>query len=223
MFGVNDGQLLARLGVERMLFQMFHVGGGELRRIGFLRTQMLRRLQQADVFDAFRHRHRLAVQRRQHHFFRSAQMGDALGGLQRQFRVGKPRADFLQGGARGIKILRQLDMPVGQLIHRGGKLLGRRIRLVAEMVQRDLRRGQILQILGLDAGQQHHAFKIVREFGELLANGHHRLEEFPPLSPGLRNGIIWLRLRRFIATVIQARQWPGKPFADMRRPHDRQD
>ena len=38
-------------------------------------------------------------------------------------------------------------------------------------------RRQILQILGLDGGQQHDAFEIVRKFGELLANGHNRLQE----------------------------------------------
>ncbi len=35
MFRVNDGQLLARLGVKRMLLQMFHVSGSEFRRVRF--------------------------------------------------------------------------------------------------------------------------------------------------------------------------------------------
>ena len=69
-------------------------------------------------------------------------MGDALRGQQRQFGVGKSRDDFLQPGARRIRVLRQFELPVGQLVHRGGDLPRRRLGPVAEMVQRDFRARQ---------------------------------------------------------------------------------
>ena len=67
-------------------------------------------------------------------------MGDALRGQQRQLGIGKSRDDFLQRGARRIRVLRQFELPVGQMVHCGGDLLRRRMGLVAKMVQRDFRR-----------------------------------------------------------------------------------
>ena len=92
--------------------------------------------------------------RRQHDFFRAAQMRDALRRRQRQLGAGKFFNDFFQRGARGIGVLRQLEMPVGELGERGGNLLGRRFGRIAEMIQRHFRAGQILHVLGLDGGQQ---------------------------------------------------------------------
>ena len=59
--GVNDRQLFANLRVERMLLQMFHIIGGELRRVNFGGSQMPGSFQQADIFHTFRHGQRLAV------------------------------------------------------------------------------------------------------------------------------------------------------------------
>ena len=105
-------------------------------------------------------------------------MADALRGQQRQLGVREPRDDFFQRRAGRLRVLCQFELPVGQLVHRGGDLLRRRMGLVAKMVQRDFRRRQILQILRLNSGQQHHAFKVIRESGQLPANFHDGLQEF---------------------------------------------
>ena len=136
---------------------------------------------------------------------------------------GKPRDDFLQRGARRIRVLRQFELPVGEMVHRGGKLFGRRLGPVAEMVQRDFRARQILQVFSLNAGEQLHALKIIRETGQLLANFHDGFQKFALHSQGMRNGIIRFLLRRFVAAVVQARQGFAQPFPDVWRPHDRHD
>ena len=145
---------LARLGVERMLLQVFHVIRRQFRGIGLGGNQIPHGIAQPDAFHPFRHRHRLAVMRGQQDFFRAAQMRDALRRRQRQFGVGKFGDDFFQRGARRVGVLRQLEMPVGELGERGGDLPGRRGGRIAEMVQRDFRAGQILHVLGLNGGQQ---------------------------------------------------------------------
>jgi len=120
--------------------------------------------------------------RRQQNFLRAAQMRDALRRLCRQRRSRKPGDDFFQHGARGIRILRDFQMPVGQLRERGGDLFWRRVLPVAEMVERDFRAGQILQVLRLDAGEQRDAFVIIGKFRELLADFHdgfERMVQFP--------------------------------------------
>ena len=44
------------------------------------------------------------------------------------------------------------------------------------MIEGDFRPWQILRVLGLDAGEQRHALKIIRKFGELFADGSDGLE-----------------------------------------------
>ena len=58
--------------------------------------------------------------------------------------------------------------------------------------------GKSLQILGLDVGQQHHAFEIVRKSGELLADLDDRLERLVELSFGQGDGIIRFGFRGFV-------------------------
>ena len=87
------------------------------------------------------------------------------------------------------------------MVHRGGDLLRRRIGPVAKMVQRDFRARQILQVFSLDAGEQHHAFKIVRETGQLFADFHDGFQKFALHSQGMRNGIIRFRFRLFVAAI----------------------
>ena len=138
----------------------------------------------------------------------------------RQFRAGKPRDDFLQRGACRLRVLRQLEMPVGELVHRGGDLFGRRRGRIAKKVQRDFRAGQILQVFGLDAGQQHYAFKIVRETGKLLLNFDHRFQRFFQLPFGQGDGIIGFGFRWFVAAVHCAGQRPGDGLNNTVPPSD---
>ena len=148
-------------------------------------------------------------------------MGDALCGQQRQLGVREPRGDFLERGARRIRVLHQFELPVGEMVHRGGKLFGRRPGTVTEMVQRDFRARQILQVFSLNAGQQYHALKIIRETGQLFADFHDGFQKFALHPQGTRDGIVRFRHRRFVAPVIQTRQGFAQPFPDMWRPHDR--
>ena len=189
-------QLFAHFGIVRMRFQMFDMRRRELARLDFLRLQKCRRVQQADVFHAFRQSHRLPVVLRENDFFRLAEMRHPLFRLQGRFGVGKTRDDFLQRRPRRIHVGGKFDVPVGELGERGGHQLHRRFRPFAKMVQRVFRAGQIGQVFRLDARQQHHAFKIVREFRELLADFHDGFVRLAPVSLGLGDGIKRLFFRR---------------------------
>ena len=63
MIGVDGRQLFARLGILRMLFEMFDIFCREFRGIRTLGTEVRRRLEQTDVPDAFGHVNPLAVVR----------------------------------------------------------------------------------------------------------------------------------------------------------------
>jgi hypothetical protein len=69
----------------------------------------------------------------------------------------------------------------------------------------------------------HHAFKIMGELRELFADLRDGLVRLAAVVLGEGNGIHRFFVRRFVAAVKQAGDWTGDPFANMRRPHIRQD
>ena len=143
-------------------------------------------------------------------------MRNAQRGRQRQLGAGKFFDNPLQRRARPVHVLHQFQMPVGKLVHRGGKLLGRHLRRAAKLVQRDFRaRANPAGPRASTAAGRAHALEIVRrEFRELLADFHDGFERLALFPPGLRDGVIWLRLRRFRAAVVKRRERFGDQLND---------
>ena len=150
---------------------------------------------------------------------RCRQMGQPLGGLMREGRVRQLLDNPLQRNARRLRVLRKLQMPVGDGCQGRGLSLRGGGRSFHPAFQGELRARQIIQIFHEDGGQQHDAAKILREFFQLFPHERDRLLRMAVAPLGFGGGIERLGLHRHVAAVKRAGDPTSHHRADTGHPN----
>ena len=199
-------QLLPRIGVRGILFELLDIFGGQ--RVGIGRRGRGQSAPfQPDLAQARLHLE-FGVLTKLAGFVNAAQAGDALLGGMGKLRVWKQAHDPLQRDSGRLSVASDLQLPIRHRVQGGS---GGLLRQVWQRQQFLNRRGggrQIAHVLRLDGGHQHVAGDVARELFQLLARlgdglgelalapmafGHEvkglQLGYVVPAGPGVRN---WL-------------------------------
>ena len=170
MAGINDRQFFPRLGIQRMLLQVFHIFPGQVCRVDSDGLEMFLVFEQPQILHAFEHGEFPPLIRREQHI-EIAQMGDALSGAQRKFRFGKRFDDFFEGPARRFAVLADFEVPISERVQREGNILWRMAGLGAQPLDREFGAGQVFEVFGLNLSQEQQALDVRGKPVELLSRG----------------------------------------------------
>src|SRR5262249_15471211 len=118
MIGVNHGEPFARIGIERVLLQMFDVFCGDLCRIRFLGQELLCVLNQAQIANTFFDKEFLVLQCGG--AFGIGQVRNALSGSESELSIREQSNNLLERAAGGIVVTSKFELPIGQRIEREG-------------------------------------------------------------------------------------------------------